>query len=71
MKHDSTLSPEIYQHALEFLRIGNEAVLEAREENRRLGIPNVFSVDGQLCWELPDGEITFEDPDAKDPADEA
>lgn len=64
MKHDSSLSPEIYQHALEFLRIGNEAVREAREENRRLGIPSVFSVDGRLCWELPDGEITFEDPDA-------
>lgn len=67
MKHDSSLAPEIYQHALEFLRIGNEAVRNTREENRRLGIPNVFSVDGHLCWELPNGEITFDDPDA-DPA---
>ncbi len=66
MKHDSTLAPEIYQHALEFLKIGNEAVRKAREENRRLGIPNVFSVDGRLCWELPEGEITFTDPDAED-----
>jgi hypothetical protein len=49
-----------------FLRIGNDAVREARAENRRLGIPNVFSVDGLLCRELPDGEITFEDPDADD-----
>ncbi len=65
MKHDKNLSAEIYQHALEFLRIGNEAVREAREENRRLGIPNVFSVDGRLCWELPNGEITFDDPDAE------
>ena len=67
MKHDSSLAPEIYQHALEFLRIGNEAVRKAREENRRLGIPSVFSVDGHLCWELPNGEVTFDDPDA-DPA---
>ncbi|HEX9737031.1 MAG TPA: hypothetical protein VGG06_34120 [Thermoanaerobaculia bacterium] len=64
MKHDSTLEPETYQHALEFLRIGNEAVHRAREENRRLGIPNVFSVNGHLCWELPNGEVTFDDPDA-------
>ncbi len=71
MKHDSTLSPEIYQHALEFLKIGNDAVLKAREENRRLGIPNVFAVNGRLCWELPDGEITFDDPDAEgDPGSE-
>ena len=53
MTHDRTLDPEIYQHALEFLRIGNEAVGKAREENRKLGIPNVFAVDGRLCWELP------------------
>ncbi len=71
MKQDRTLSPEIYQHALEFLKIGNDAVLKAREENRRLGIPNVFAVNGRLCWELPDGEITFDDPDAEgDPGSE-
>ncbi len=69
MKHVRTLAPEIYQHALEFLRIGNEAVRKAREENRRLGIPNVFAVNGHLCWELPNGEITFEDPDAEDQGD--
>ncbi len=63
MKHDSNLAPEIYQHALDFLRIGNEAVQQAREENRKLGIPSVFALNGRLCWELPNGEITFEDPD--------
>ena len=65
MKHESVLSPEIYREHAEFTRIGNDAVRAAREENRRLGIPNVFSLNGRLCWELPDGEITFEDPDAK------
>ena len=43
------------------------AVRAAREENRRLGIPNVFSLNGRLCWELPNGEITFEDPEGDGP----
>ncbi len=69
MKHEDTLAPEIYQHAAEFLKIGNEAVRKAREVNRGLGIPNVFAVDGRLCWELPDGEITFDDPDSQGDSD--
>ncbi len=64
MKHEPALSPEIYREHVEFTRIGNDAVQAAREENRKLGIPNVFSVNGRLCWELPNGEITFEDPDS-------
>jgi hypothetical protein len=43
-------------------RIGNCAVHKALEENRRLGIPNVFSRNGKLYYELPNGEITTQDP---------
>lgn len=45
---------KIQKHHLEFLQIGNEGVKLAQEENHRLGLPNVFSVDGHLVFEYPD-----------------
>ena len=53
---------DIYKKALYFLKIGKEAVREAKEKNRKLGIPNVFSKNGKLYYELPNGEITTKDP---------
>lgn len=53
---------ETYRLAVELQRIGNRAVRRAQEENRRLGIPNVYSKDGKLYFELPTGEITEKDP---------
>ena len=46
----------------EIERIGTNAVERAQEENRRLGIPNAYSRNGTLYFELPDGSITQEDP---------
>ena len=59
------LSLETYKQALEFLRIGNRAVKRAQEENRKKGIPNVYSFNGHIYYELPNGELTKEDPLAK------
>jgi len=53
---------ETYQLAAEFQRIGNRAVRAAQEESRRLGVPNVYSKDGVLYFELPNGEITQKNP---------
>ncbi len=44
------------------IRIGNRAVRKAREENHRLGLPNVFTINGKIYYELPNGEITTESP---------
>ena len=44
------------------MRIGGRAVHEAQEENRRLGIPNVYSINGILYYELPNGELSRTDP---------
>ena len=44
-------------------RIANQAAHRAQEENRRFGIPNVFSRNGILYFELPDGTITTERPE--------
>ena len=56
------LSPNIYKETLEFLRIANRAVKRAQEENRKKGIPNVYSYNGHIYYELPNGELTKEDP---------
>jgi hypothetical protein len=44
------------------LRIGRQATQKAQEESRQMGVPNVYSIDGQLYYELPSGELTTEDP---------
>jgi hypothetical protein len=44
-------------------RIFQQAVREAREENRRLGIPNVqVDAEGRLTEELPDGTLRLIQP---------
>ena len=53
---------DIYKETLEFLRIGNRAVKRAQEDNRKKGIPNVYDFNGHLYYELPNGELTKEDP---------
>lgn len=42
-------------------QIANDAVHNAQEENRRLGIPNVYSINGKLVYEY-DGEISSTPP---------
>jgi hypothetical protein len=53
---------EVYEKVQELVRIGNRGVREAQEENRRLGIPNVYSINGILYYELPSGELSRDDP---------
>jgi hypothetical protein len=62
MNTNQPLDIQAYIQAAEFRRIGNRAVRKAQEENRRLGIPNVFSLNGKIYYELPNGELTREDP---------
>ena len=65
MKPNGKLKPETYEVALEYQRIGQNAVLKAREENRRLGLPNVDGRDGKLIFEMPDGEIVVKEIHSK------
>ncbi len=57
-----TISLQAIEKGKELFRIGQLAVRDAQEENRRLGIPNVYSINGVLYYELPNGELTREDP---------
>ena len=62
MDNNPPLDIQLYLQAAEFKRIGNRAVRLALAENRRYGIPSVFSRNGEIYYELPNGEITREDP---------
>ena len=61
MKQKTKLKPETIERILEFERIGNFAVRQAREENHRLGLPNIYSRNGKIIYEMPDGEIIVKD----------
>ena len=62
---ENKLSLETHEWAREMLRIGNRAAKRAQEENRKKGIPNVYDINGHLYYELPNGELTKEDPLSK------
>ena len=42
----------------EIVRIGRRAVRRAQEKSRRLGVPDVYSINGFLHYELPSGELS-------------
>jgi hypothetical protein len=62
MKTDKPVTVEDYQNASEIEKIGNEGVSRAKEENRKKGIPIVYSINGDILYELPDGTITRKSP---------
>lgn len=62
MSENKPLDIETYRLGIELQRIGNRAVRAAQEESRRLGVPNVYSRNGKLYFELPNGEITQKNP---------
>jgi hypothetical protein len=54
----SMLSEDTQGQLDEMARLSKEAVRGAREENRRLGIPNAqVDAQGRLTEELPDGSV--------------
>jgi hypothetical protein len=58
----TSIPSSAFEKLQELVRIGKSAVQKAQEENRRLGIPNVYSINGILYYELPNGELSREDP---------
>ena len=53
----SSPSAEFLLEILEIQRIGNRAVHRAQEENRRLGIPNWYSINGEIVSDQQIAEI--------------
>lgn len=62
MKVNKIESLEVYQTGFEIEAIGNQAINQAISKNKELGIPTVFSVNGIILYELPNGEITTDAP---------
>jgi hypothetical protein len=58
----SQLSADTYAAVDEIVRIGNRGVAKAQEANRRLGVPNVYSINGRLYYETSTGELSATDP---------
>ena len=59
------LDIEVYRTAALFQRVMNRAIHEAQEAARQEGVPNVYSFNGILHWELPDGSLTTVDPSSR------
>ncbi len=59
---ESQLSPETYAAIDQIVRVGNVGVAKAQEESRRLGVPNVYSINGRIYYETPTGELSTSDP---------
>ncbi len=47
-KLNGTVSDETLREMVEFHRFGNRAIHKAQEDNRRLGIPNWYSIGGKI-----------------------
>ncbi len=56
------MSPRSRRKLDDILRIGRKAAYNAQCESRRLGVPNVYSINGHIYYELPNGQLSLEDP---------
>lgn len=48
IKSETSVSDKTLREMLKNQRIANAAVHKAQEENRRLGVPNWYSIDGVI-----------------------
>lgn len=62
MSSSPPLDAATYARIDDFLRIASTAVAKAQEESRRRGVPNVYSINGTIYYELPSGELSTQDP---------
>ncbi len=62
MTTESSINYDTLTKLDEIIRIGRRAVRKAQEHSRKLGVPNVYSINGRLYYELPSGELSRTDP---------
>ena len=56
------MTAEEYAAIDELVRLGSIAVDDAQAESRRMGVPNVYSINGRLYYETATGELSASDP---------
>jgi hypothetical protein len=52
VEKEIVLSEKTLRKMIKFQRIANNAVRKAQEENRRLGIPNWYSINGEIISDI-------------------
>ena len=59
---ENRFKTEVYELTLEIARIGSQALREAHKENHSRNLPNIFTRNKNLYFEMPDGTITTDNP---------
>ena len=54
---------DVSDHYDRLLQLAKQAVREAQKESRRMGVPNVYSINGKILYEHPNGELRLAPPD--------
>jgi hypothetical protein len=62
MIENAPLTAGTYATIDELVRLGSIAVAQAQDDSRRLGVPNVYSINGRIYYETPTGELSATDP---------
>lgn len=59
---DSSHSTDTSGHIDRLIQLGRQAVRAAQQQSREMGVPNVYSFNGRLYYELPNGELSLTQP---------
>ena len=59
MINNNQVAPSTLLFALNIQRIFSAAVAAAQADNRAKGLPNVYSINGTIVEQLPNGEIVL------------
>lgn len=62
---ESSSSTDVSSHYDRLIQLARQAVRDAQQRSRDLGVPNVYSFNGQLLYELPNGELSLMRPENK------
>lgn len=57
------MNKENYESFLKMTNIFQKAIKKAQKRHKEMGIPNVYSKNGKIIWELPDGTLTNKRPE--------
>jgi hypothetical protein len=52
VKKQAEVSEKTLREMVRYQKIANDAVQKAQEENRRLGIPNWYSINGEIISDI-------------------
>lgn len=53
---------ELYHMASLYKKLFDKGIREAKEVNHKNGLPNVFTRNGRIFYELPNGDIVDKNP---------